>query len=310
MLKHRLATLLFCLALPFSSQAAEPETPPPLQIVASFSILGDLAKQVGGDAVAIHTLVGADSDAHGYQPTSADLKAVAAADIVFVNGLGFDGWLPKLAKSAKFKGKLVTVSQGVAARTISEPEDADHHAGHDHDGQLDPHAWQDLRHGQLYVDNIVQALAAARPAAAQTITARAAAYKAELAALDDSIRAQIAAIPAAQRVVITSHDAFGYFGAAYGVTFHAPQGLSTEAEPSAKAMARFLDQVKAAGIKTVFVESMHNPRLIEQLGRDAGAKLGGTLYSDALSAPDGPAPDYQSMFKHNVALLSAAMRGM
>lgn len=315
MLKRRCAAFLFCLTVPFTAQAAAPE--PPMQIVASFSILGDMVKQVGGDTVAVHVLVGADSDAHGYQPTSADIKAVAAADLVVANGLGFDPWLQKVRTAAKSKGKLVMASKGIAARRLTETEsdDEDHHDdhghnSHGHDGHLDPHAWQDLRNGQIYVDNIAQALAAARPAAAASITARATAYKAELAALDDSIRAQIAAIPAAQRVVITSHDAFGYFGAAYGITFHAPQGLSTETEPSAKAMARFVDQVKAAGVKTVFIESMHNPRLIEQLGRDTGAKLGGTLYSDALSATDGTAPHYLGMFKHNVALFLAAMRGM
>ncbi len=309
MFNRPLTALLLCLTLPFSAHGSETE--PPLQVVASFSILGDIVKQVGGEAVAVRVLVGADSDAHGYQPTSADMKAVAAADLVIANGLGFDGWIQNLAKTAKFKGKLVTASKGVAPRTLleAESESDEHHGDHDHEGLLDPHAWQDLRNGQIYVENITQALTAARPAAT-AITARATAYKAELAALDDSLRAQIAAIPAARRVVITSHDAFGYFGAAYGIAFHAPQGLSTETEPSAASMARFLDQVKATGVKTVFIESMHNPRLIETLGRDTGAKVGGTLYSDALSAPDGPAPSYQSMFKHNSALLLAAMRGM
>lgn len=313
MLKRRIAILLFSLAIPFTAHAAEPERP--LQIVASFSILGDMVKQVGGDTVAVHVLVGTDSDAHGYQPTSADLKAVAAADVLVANGLGFDPWLQKAGKAAHFKGQQVTASNGVATRELTEADDDGQHDGHDHDshghdGHLDPHAWQDLRNGQIYVDNIAKALSAARPAAASAISARAAAYKAELAALDDSIRAQFAEIPAEKRVIITSHDAFGYFGAAYGITFHAPYGLSTETEPSAKDMARFLDQVKVAGVKTVFVESMHNPKLIEQLGRDTGAKLGGTLYSDALSPPGGTAPDYKSMFKHNSALFLAAMRGM
>lgn len=295
------ARLPLCLAL--LCGFASPTFAEPIPVVASFSILGDMVRQVGGDAVSVTTLVGADGDAHGYQTTSADMKAVAHAKLTFVNGLGFDTWAEKLVTASGGKSKLVVASAGVTARTMAE-EDA-----HEHDhGHADPHAWQDLRNGKTYVANIAAALSTALPDQAEAIRQRAAAYTAQIEAEDAAVRAAIAAVPEAQRLIITSHDAFGYFGAAYGVRFAAPYGLSTEGEPSAAAIGKLVDQIKQAGVKTVFIENMSNPKLIEQLGKDGGASIGKTLYSDALSAPDGAAPNYLGMFKNNVPLLVAAMQ--
>lgn len=294
-------SLTFCLAI-FCGMAS-PALAGPIPVVASFSVLGDMVQQVGGDAVQVTTLVGADGDAHGYQTTSADLKAVAKAKLTFVNGLGFDSWAEKLVKTSGGKSKLVTVSTGVTARAMTEDSDHDHDHGH-----TDPHAWQDLRNGKIYVENIATALIAALPSQADAIRHRAAAYTAQLATEDAATRAAIAAVPNAQRLIITSHDAFGYFGSAYDVRFAAPYGLSTEGEPSAAAIGKLVDQIKQSGVKTVFIENMTNPTLIAQLGKDGGATVGKTLYSDALSGPDGAAPNYLAMFKNNVPLLVEAMQ--
>lgn len=280
-----------------------------LRVVASFSILGDMVRQVGGDLVEVTALVGPDGDAHGYQPTPDDLKAVAKADIVFVNGLGFDGWMQHLVESAGYKGPIIVATVGVKARKmVGDADDHDAHGGHDH-GVTDPHAWQDLGNGVIYAENIAAGLSKVLPARAENIAQRKRAYQDAIKALDVDVRAQIGAVPEAQRLIITSHDAFGYFGVAYGIRFLAPYGMSAESEPSAKDVAALIDQVKKAGVREVFIENMGNPRLIEQLAKDAGATVGGTLYADALSAADGGAASYLEMFRWNVPKLIGAMRG-
>jgi zinc/manganese transport system substrate-binding protein len=287
-----LAALLF---------AAVPALADPLPVVASFSILGDMVKQVGGPDVTVVTLVGPDSDTHVYEPTPQDAKTLARATLVFVNGLGFEGWMPRLVSASGFKGKMITASKGITPRTMVDEDEKTHPT------ITDPHAWQNLSNGLIYVQNIAEALEAALPGKAQDIAARASAYEAQIKTEDDKVRQEFAAVPAAQRKIITSHDAFGYFGAAYGITFLAPEGLSTEAEPSAAALATLIDQMKSEGIKTVFLENMTSPRLATQLAKEGGAQLGAELYSDALSPPDGPAPTYISMFENNVPKLKAAM---
>ena len=298
-----------------------------LKVVASFSILGDMVREVAGDDVALTTLVGADGDAHVYEPTPADVKAVAGADIVFVNGLDFEGWMPRLLEAAGFKGKMVVVSDGITPREWDgEEEDHDHahgaaepaEAGHDHahehadahdHGEFDPHAWQNLGNGIVYVGNIARALGEADPDHAADYKAAGDDYAATLKSLDERIRAEIAAIPEARRKVVTSHDAFGYFGAAYGIEFIAPQGISTEAEASAGDVAAIIEQIRAEKIPAVFVENITDPRLIEQIARETDAVVGGELYSDALSGPDGPAPTYVKMFEFNAAALTKALAG-
>jgi zinc/manganese transport system substrate-binding protein len=279
-----------------------------VKVVASFSILADLVRAVGGDRVAVTVLVPVNGDVHVYQPMPADSKAIAEARLVVFNGLGLEGWSARLVKAAAYKGPLLTASDGIAPRKADEEGDG-HEAGHGHHEAFDPHAWQDVRNVRIYVANIAAALGRIDPDGKAGYDARAAAYDAKLAALDAEIRAAYAAIPARQRRVITTHDAFGYYGAAYGITFLAPQGTSTDTEASAKDVARLIRQIKAENIKAIFVENITDPRLIQRIAAETGAKLGGALFSDALSGPGGPAASYLAMMRHNLALLSAAMRG-
>lgn len=288
---------------------------PALKAVASFSILGDLVEEVGGDRVAVTTLVGPDGDAHVYQPTPADAQAVAGANIIFVNGLHFEGWIDRLTEASGAKAPVIVVSEGVTPREFApgEGEEEEEHAdadgqdhGHDH-GPTDPHAWQSVPNAKLYVANIAEALSAADPSGAATYTANAAAYTAKLDALDAEIRATIAAIPENRRIIVTSHDAFGYFGQTYGMTFEAPQGISTEFEASAADVAKLITQIRAEKVPAVFMENITDPRLLEQIAAETDAKIGGTLYSDALSPADGPAATYIDMMENNIHQFSAAL---
>lgn len=264
-----------------------------LRVVASFSILGDLVKQVGGDRLEIATLVGPNGDTHVYSPSPADAKSLADAKIVFVNGLKFEGWMDRLVKSSGTKAALVVATKGV--KPI--PAKGDH--DHDHGG-ADPHAFQDIGNVKIYIANIRDGLAAADPAGKAAYEANATAYLKQLDGLETEVKAAVAKIPADRRKIITSHDAFGYFGKAYGVEFIAPKGVSTEAEASAKDVARIIRQVKAEKIPAVFMENIQDKRLAEQIARESGAKIGGSLFSDALSPPDGPAATYVDMMRNNI----------
>lgn len=280
---------------------------PALKAVASFSILGDFVEQVGGDRVAVTTLVGPDGDAHVYQPTPADARAVAAAGIVIVNGLHFEGWLDRLTEAAGTTAPVLVATDGITPREFPEGEgEEEEHAGHDH-GSTDPHAWQSVPNAKVYVANIMAALSAADPAGAETYAANAAAYTTKLDALDAEIRDAVTAIPENRRTIVTSHDAFGYFGDTYGLTFEAPQGLSTESEASAQDVASLITEIKAEQIPAVFMENITDPRLLKQIAAETGAKIGGTLYSDALSGPDGPASTYIDMMENNIRQFSAAL---
>lgn len=300
----KLAPLAFA-ALLLAAPAGAAE----LQIVASFSILGDMAGTIGGDRVVVTTIVGPDADSHVYEPKPSDAVAMARADLVILNGLGFEGWMERLKQASGHAGPLVIASDGVAAHELAEDGHDEHEDGHDHHDGLDPHAWQSLANGAIYAGNIRKGLCAADPAGCDAYTANATAYVAALEALDATVRADIAAIPEARRKVITSHDAFGYFADAYGVTFLAPEGISTDAEPSAAAVARLITQIRSEGVTALFLENMSDARLVTQIAAETGVTPGGTLYADALSPPDGPAPTYVEMFRHNAALLTAAMAG-
>ena len=311
MLNRRLflATTASALSLlPLSAMAQDK-----LPVVATFSILGDMVANVGGDRVAVTTLVGPDGDAHVYEPTPADAQAVAAAQVVFVNGLAFEGWLDRLIEASEYKGAMVVTTTGITPLEMAEEEHQEEgevhvegEAGDEHGG-ADPHAWQSLANARLYVANIEAGLTAADPKGAATYAANAAAYLAEIDAVEAEVIAAIAALPVERRSIVTSHDAFGYFGAAYGLTLHAPEGLSTESEPSAADVATLITQMKAEAILAVFMENITDSRLLEQITSETGAAIGGTLFSDALSGPDGPAATYLDMMRHNVATLTAAL---
>lgn len=277
-----------------------------LPVMASFSILGDLVRVVGGDRVSVTTLVGPDEDAHVFEPKPTDVKAIAQTKLLVTNGLGFEPWAQKLAKSAGYKGETVVASKGVKPLTMPERKGREG-KGHGHD-EADPHAWQNPNNVVLYMRNIAAALVKVDPAGATTYQANAAAYVKELQALDTWAKAQFAVIPAAKRKVITSHDAFGYFAAQYQIRFLAPQGVSTDAEPSAKEVAALIRQIQREKIRAVFVENMSNPKLLAQLGKDAGVTVGSALYVDALSAIGGPADSYLKLMRHNVTQLALGMR--
>ena len=298
-------------AVAFAGLPAEAQAK--LKTVASFSILGDMVARVGGDRVEITTLVGPNADSHVYEPKPADAKLVAESAVLFVNGLGFEGWMTRLVEASGYKGPVVVVSEGVKPREMEEEEGHGHghdDHGHEHDGHAtDPHAWQDLNNGILYVGNIAAGLCKADPDGCETYRKNAEAYQAELKTLDQEVHDRIAAVPADRRKVITSHDAFGYFGAAYGIEFIAPIGISTDAEASAADVAKLIEQIRETGITALFVENMSDPRLIEQIARETGVKPGGELYADALSAPGEGAETYIDMFRHNVGLLATAMAG-
>jgi zinc/manganese transport system substrate-binding protein len=268
-----------------------------LPVTASFSILGDLVRAVGGDRVAVTTLVGPDQDAHAFEPRPGDVKTILASKLVVHNGLGFEPWASKLLQSAGYRGPVLLASSGVRTRIMEED-------GHT---ETDPHAWQNPDNVVLYARNIAAALSKVDPQGTAGYQARSDAFVRELQLLDLWAKEQFAAIPTAKRKVITSHDAFGYFAAHYGLTFLAPQGISTETEPSAKQVARLIQQIKREKIRAVFVENMGNPKLIDQLSKDAGAVLGANLYADALSAPDKPGATYLQMMRHNVRELVAGM---
>jgi len=282
---------LICLGLIALSAPARAQDR--LNVVASFSILGDFVRNVGGDRVNVTTLVGADSDAHVYVPAPADAKKVAEAKLVVVNGLGFEGWLSRLLKSAGGKASVVTATSGIAPLKLGS--------------DADPHAWQSVGNAKIYVANIRDALVAAAPADADGFKSRANAYLADLDALEREVRAAIATIPESRRKVISTHSAFGYFAAAYGIEFIAPLGVSTESEASARDIARIITQVRAARIPAVFLENITDPRLMGRIAAETGARVGGTLYSDSLTGEKGDSPTYIAMVRHNIKALTSAL---
>ncbi|MEL6915348.1 MAG: zinc ABC transporter substrate-binding protein [Pseudomonadota bacterium] len=386
LLKSATALVAASMLAPAAASADEP-----MPVVATFSILGDMVQRIGGEHIALTTLVGPDGDAHVYQPTPQAAAVVAGADVLFMNGLEFEGWIERLAEAASFDGSLVVATTGIEPlefddghgdhgeeehasaedhdhdhgedhasaedhdhdhdedhasaedhdhdhgedHASAEDHDHDHgedqasmddhdhdhdhgaeqaslddhdhdHAGHDH-GAFDPHAWQTIENAIVYVDNVTAGLAQADPENAATFYQNRADYVAELEALEAEIDAMMATIPPERRTVVTSHDAFGYLAAEYGLTFEAPQGLSTESEASAADVAELITQIREKGISAVFVETVADNRLIEQIANETGASIGGTLYSDALSSADGPAGTYVDMMRHNAMTLSQAL---
>jgi zinc/manganese transport system substrate-binding protein len=290
----------FAILVAAGPAGSQESAPTKLKVLATFSILGDFVRNVGGDRVEVATLVGPNSDAHVYAPAPADAKKVADAKVVVTNGLGYEGWMGRLLKASGTKAPVVVATKGVKERKAQD--------GHGHGG-ADPHAWQSVANVKAYVNNIRDALIAADPAGKSAYEANAAAYLGKLDALDQEVRAAVAAIPADRRRIITSHDAFGYFQQAYGIEFIAPQGVSTEAEPSARDVARIITQVKKQKTPAVFLENVADPRLMERIAQETGARVGGKLYSDALTGEKGDAPTYIELMRHNVKQLAAALMG-
>jgi zinc/manganese transport system substrate-binding protein len=287
----RLRLSLICLTLIATACPARAQDR--LNVVASFSILGDFVRNVGGDRVGVTALVGPDGDAHVYAPTPADAKKIADAKLVIVNGLGLEGWLPRLVQSAGSKAAIVTATSGIAPLKLGS--------------DADPHAWQSVVNAKIYVANIRDALVSAAPADAEVFRTNADAYLTKLDGLDREVREAAAQIPEARRKVISTHRAFGYFAAAYGIAFIAPLGVSTESEAGARDIAAIITQVKTAKIPAVFLENISDPRLIRQIAAETGTKVGGTLYSDSLTPEKGDAPTYIDMVRHNIKALTRAL---
>jgi zinc/manganese transport system substrate-binding protein len=266
--------------------------------VASFSILGDIVHQVGGDHVKVNSLVGPDGDPHSFEPSPQDSKEINASDVVFVSGLGLEGWIDRLVSASGYKGKVVTASEGVKSSQMVD------------DGKeiTDPHAWNSMANGVIYATNVMNALIAADPEDADYFRKRGGAYIEQLKKLDEWAKSEFASIPQEKRKVLTSHDAFGYFGREYNVTFMAPVGFSTEAEASASGVASLIKQIKEEKVKTYFIENQTDPRLVKQIAAATGAQAGGELYPEALSGPKGPATTYEKAFKHNVETIVASMK--
>jgi zinc/manganese transport system substrate-binding protein len=291
---------LFAAAAAFAAMlgsAAGAQAAAPMKVSASFSIIGDMVKEVSGNRVEVFTFVGPNGDAHVYEPTPADAKELSESKILFINGLGLEGWMTRLENSSGFKGTVVTASKGVAPREMVEDEKA----------TTDPHAWQSLANARIYVANIRDALIAADPEGKGAYEANANKFLDGIATMDTKVKEAVAKLPPERRRIITTHDAFGYFGAAYGLEFIAPKGVSTESEASAKDVAKIIRQIKKEKIPAVFLENVTNSRLLDQIAKETGAKIGGTLYSDALSPPDGPAGTYLDMFRNNIETLSVAL---
>jgi zinc/manganese transport system substrate-binding protein len=265
-----------------------------LRVLATFSLLADLIKNVGRERVEVAVLVGPDADAHVYSPAPVDVKKVTSAEVVIANGFGFEGWMSRLVKASGTKAPLAVATLGITPRRMEH-------------GGIDPHAWQSVPNAKIYVTNIRNALAAADPAGTAAYAANTAAYLAELDALDFEVRAAIAKIPAERQRIVSVHDAFGYFEQTYGVAFIAPQGVSTEAEPSARDVARIIRQIRREEITGLFLENVIDPRLMRLIAKETGARIGGTLYSDALTEPSGEAPTYIALMRHNVGQISAAL---
>jgi zinc/manganese transport system substrate-binding protein len=302
------------IAAPLAAVAAPPRPAralDPRPTVASFSILADFLREIGGPFLAIDSIVGPEMDAHGFQPVPSDAQKLARARFVVLNGLGFEGWMPRLIRASGFRGTQITASRGIA--TIKSKDHGHSHGhghghGHSH-GEHDPHIWQDPRRAVAMVRNIADGLAGADREAAEAYRMGAQRYVSELQALDSWVEQQFAAIPRARRRVVTSHDAFAYFGARYGIDFLSPQGVTTRGEPSAQQVARLVQQIRRERIGALFIESGASPRVLEQVAAESGARIGGRLFSDALSVAGGPAATYIDMIRHNTRMIVEALAG-
>lgn len=326
---NALLVALSTMVLPISVQSQEP-----IPVVATFSILGDMVGRIGGNEVAVSTLVGRNGDTHVYQPTPSDAKAVKRADILITNGLEFEGWLDRLSEAAAFDGITVAATDGIDLISLENHDDDEHgddehaddesaekHDDHDgdkdeehgdehdahHHGEFDPHGWLSLQNAITYIDNITAALAKVAPERAATFYGNRANYIAEIELLDGEIKSMMETLPASARTIITSHDAFQYFGRDYGLTFLAPQGLSTDSEASARDVAQLIKQIRAEGISAVFVENVADPRLLQQIANETGSTVGGELYPGALSHENGPAATYLDLMNHNATTIATAL---
>lgn len=287
----------------------------PLRVVASFSVLGDMVRQVGGDKVSVTELVGPNGDTHLFQPTPTSAISIQRADVVVINGLGFEGWMERLLETAEFSGTRVVASDGIEPYRLTDDDADDEHEGegddehhHHHHGANDPHAWHSIPLGIVYVRNIAEALIEADAANADHYRQHSEDYIARLQQLDRRLKAAMTEVPDYRRRIVTPHDGFGYLAREYGLHIEAPQGYSTESEASARQLGELILQVRMNNISAAFLENVANTALIRQIQDETKLTFGGTLYSDALSKPTGPAGTYAAMMEHNLTTITEAIR--
>ncbi len=299
---NRRAFVLAALGIPALARAAA--SPP--RVVATFSVLGDMVRRVAGTSVALAVLVGPDGDTEAYEATAADARAVADADLLVMNGLNpeFEPWLPDLMARAQFHGTRLVASDGVRVLKKAEEGNAPRSAA---PAEIDQHAWHDAANAAVYAANIAAALARVDPAHAEDYRTRGEAYKAELLALDGWARQHVAAVPAAKRRVISSHDGFAYLARAYGITMIGARGWTNDKEPTAAQVAQLIRQIRQDKTRAMFVENMSDPRLVQRIASETGVELGGKLYSDALAPPGEDGDTYVKMVRHNIETLRAGM---
>ena len=290
---HKINLYAFVILFSISSIGANANELQKIKVVTCFSILEDLVTELGGKRVSIINLVGRNSDAHIYQPKPSDAVAIAKADLVIMNGLGFEGWVARLLENQGKSPKRLVASQGVD--TLMSEDD------------IDPHAWQSFKNIRVYVDNITRVLVDINPKYKNEFERYNKIYKQKLHLLEQDLSKQVDKIPKHQRIVVTSHDAFAYLGREFGIQFMAPMGFSTDSEPTASDVAKLIDQIKAQGVKALFVENISNPRLLEQIASETGIKIGGNLYSDALGNVGGPSETYLKMMRHNIESIIRAI---
>lgn len=295
-----LLATLFCGAVVAAADSA------PFKVVCTTTILADLARQVGGGRVEVVSLIRPGADPHTYQPTPDDVRVIADARLVVVNGLGYEGWLDQLITAAGVpRERVVTASSGIDPMTAGAHKHAE---GHEHEGEQDPHAWHDAKNGMRYVTNLRDAFATVDAAGTADFAAWAELYQAQLRVIDAWVKKQIASLPAERRVLVTSHDAMAYFARAYGLEVVPVEGITTGQEPDPARFAKLITLLRTRGVPAVFIESSANPKVVERLGTEAGARLGGTLLADSLDLPGRLGDSYLGMFAHNARTIVGALR--
>ena len=265
-------------------------------VVASASIFADMAREIGGDAVEVRSIVPIGGDPHLHEPTPSDATLVNSADLILRNGLTFEGWLNELIAYSGSDAEVVTITEGI--RPIESL---------DYANATDPHAWMDASLGLIYLRNIKNALVRLDSANREMFELNYEVYRRQIRALDDEIRTAVQRIPEGQRVLITSHDAFQYFGRRYGLALEAVLGVSTDAEVQTSDIARLTRTLQARRVPAIFIESTINPKLLQQIASDNGVCIGGSLYADSLGDAESPAPTYYDMLRHNADVIVAAL---
>ncbi len=290
---NKLLLLFIFLASGFHLQAQDKKV-----VVATASMIADMAEIIGGDIVQVECIVPIGGDPHLYDPTPKDANLLNHADLVFKNGLTFEGWLNELIATSGTKANVITVTDGVEAIRSLEYQNA-----------TDPHAWMDARNALFYIKNIKEGLVNLLPEHSEAFEKNYLKYKEELVELDRYIREQIAKIPEQKRVLITSHDAFQYYGRAYGITLESVLGTSTDAEAQTSDILRLNKVIKESGVPAIFVETTINPKMLKQVAKDNDIIIGGSLYADSIGDEESPAPTYAAMMRFNTdAIVNALTR--